>query len=202
MISTASAQPFTKNHDLAKETLRLEMVNGSPMLWVRNLNMQEAYVDMTLSLPDPHTIKVGHMAVGVGQLYEGMVQFEAGLPPTRGPLGEGFVIGPGCVGKNTDKLFLQFESYYTGDTLDKESCIVIDSSDPIRIEFTVDKYEKSYYKVTYKGVVTEKIRSWPVNRLPYNKGFWLIPVDGYPQYNLLNLQVGNATIATPKPKQN
>lgn len=215
MFAQAPA-PYTswvKNgHPLEEEHLRIEPTeSGSLMVWVRNLSIPRTdvtYVDFTFKLRPDALPAAGHIAVGIGQLYEGLEQIQRGETATQGPLGEGFIIGSwtGCY--DATKPLVTFESYYTGTVLDADSCYAISLNTKYRMLITITAdYNVKYTLYDANNIVlASRSRAWPGVHVPHNKGFFLIPVAGEPKYDLLSLQVGRMPTGSdrpiPKPKQN
>jgi hypothetical protein len=208
-FSVFSKDVYEKNgNPLAQEYLRVQTTSGGSMVWIRDLGISptmSVYVDFTFKIR-PDAAEDNHIAIGIGQLYEGLEQSDAGLPIVDGPLGEGFVIGrfnemplpnEGCPSPTIN---LTFESYYSGTVLDSASCIQLEKNKVYRIFYVVTKDYKVNYKLYNEAgdLIKFAERSWKGVLKPHRKGFFLIPVFGEPKYDLINLQVGS--LPSPKPK--
>lgn len=197
ITTTASSKDiYSKNgHPVSTELFRFESTDAGPMIWVRDLGSKlnkPITVDLTLKITKPWA--GSHLALIVGDLYSALERSDAGDANPGGAEGEGLVIGdfysntPQC---NSNKNNLMFESYYTGDILDKESCFPLNIGETYRIVYTVDSEYDSVYDLydAAGSLLASKKRSWTAQHKLHNRGFFIIPITSSPEYKLISLQI-------------
>lgn len=97
----------------------------------------------------------------------------------------------GTVQCNSNKNNIMFESYYTGDILDKESCFPLSIGEIYRIIYSVDSEYNSVYNLydAAGSLLASKKRSWTAQHKLHNRGFFIIPITSSPEYKLISLQI-------------
>lgn len=194
--SVSSKDIYSKNgYPVSTELFRFESTAAGPMIWVRDLGSKlnkPITVDMTLQLTKPWT--ASHLAVIVGDLYSALERSDAGERSPGGADGEGFVIGDfysETVQCNSNRNNIMFESYYTGDTLDKESCFPLSTGETYRIIYSVDSEYNSVYNLydAAGNLLASKKRGWTAQHKLHNRGFFIIPITKSPKYKLISLQI-------------
>jgi hypothetical protein len=186
------------------EAFQISDLGVGPFVTIRDIGTkpgQAHYVDFTFELQgygdNPNHHNSGHIALGVGNVYE------EGGNEWRAPYGEGFILGQTqvypevagrCVqnGQIVNGVAFIRESYYSRSILDGLACFgPLKQNQKYRAYMEYDEKQRTHY-LLYEGdqQVAKFSGTWVEMRQFERIGFFLIPLPDAGKYKLHSLKVG------------